>query len=219
MKKILRIVLLVVLALTSLGQPTKIMAEEKEVQGELPVRVDGPEGTIVVEAWPDVSDPYTNDGPLPNPSSMTFTGEETFYLPFTDVGNYVYKVYQKESGETEDAIYDETFYKIYVLVTYDAEGNLEYAMEAMTNGSEKEKPAEICFVNEEVIHPTPTPTATPAPSESPKPTIVPSPTPTPKSKGKDAPYTSDNTNLMMYGGILLGALVIVGILLKTRSKN
>lgn len=148
MKKVSRLLLFLLIAVGSILQPIQAMAAGNPVTATIPVKVEGPEGTITVSNYPEVEDPYRNDGPLPTTPSKKFSGEETFDIVFTEVGNYVYKIEQSPQGRQGHDTFDDTFYKYFITVTYDADGNLTYAAEAMTNGRESEKPDEICFVNE-----------------------------------------------------------------------
>lgn len=69
--------------------------------------------------------------------------------------------------------------------------------------------------------PTPTPTPSPTPSPTPTPSITPpppvrTPTPTPRTW---VPNTGDNFNVWLYGGILIGAVVLIGLALYMLRKK
>ena len=100
------------------------------------------------------------DYPIPDKDSIIVTnGEGSFFITFTEPGDYTYFVFQKK-GDGEGVIYDETEYEIHINVmnkdsdsdetrpAQDSEEELMYYMSVNYKDTDK-KPTVIMFVNEQ----------------------------------------------------------------------
>ena len=88
-----------------------------------------------------------------------------FELHVTEPGTYVYRIGQKK-GSSEEIIYEETQYDVYVYVVNSEQGELSHSL-SVVNAKNDEKPDEIIFQNK--MKPVPTPEPDPDPPEEPKP--------------------------------------------------
>lgn len=99
--------------------------------------------------------------PQPEKSSIELKdGEGSFFVTFTEPGDYTYRVYQ-EKGDNEDTLYDDTAYEIHISVmnkgwdsgesqqSIDEKAELIYYMSVNYVGN-NEKPSVIMFANKPV---------------------------------------------------------------------
>lgn len=184
MKKLFKITSSILLMLSVLFTP--VFAETNSFEIEIPVKIEGMSGHVVIEG-------DTTEG-LPEETSKIISEKDSFLLSFKDVlpgSKYHYQVKQIEGNET-NVKYDDQVYDVWVEFFYVGD-KMAYVV-YLSEGELPTKPVEVCFVNERLIVPTPTPTPTPSPtpssSPSPTPSHSPSPSPTPTTNPTQTPSAS-----------------------------
>lgn len=128
MRKVLKgLTTLILTLLMMIGNIHFIMAAYTPAKLPVTVKVRGVQGTVQVSNWPGtMKDPrYRTDGPLPSVTETTIGAERTydFEFEFSDFGNYVYKIEEPASLNTDPSVeYDKRVYRFYITVIDDGTG-------------------------------------------------------------------------------------------------
>lgn len=167
---------------------------EVQVAGE-----DAPSRTefcVVLEA-------LSEDAPMPTETSVTLDKGTAAFGPvsYTVPGDYRYKIYQI-AAEQDFFTYDDTVYTVTVRVVNAENGALEAEIRAIEDGK-SDKADAILFCNEYDPPVIETETETEAAAK----------------KQTDTPKTGDETNLVLWAGLLAVSALIAAILAFERRRR
>ena len=164
---------IIMLLLLMMAMPILAFAAEIAT-AEIPFTIKNAPGTVIIEA--------VQDAPLPEQTELEGVSEGKFEIPFSQPGDYYYKIYQKP-GTQQGVTYDSTVYSVCISVFVKEDGEM-YTVAAVNIEGSSQKAEGIEFEN--------TPSESTVPSESSKPG---EPT-TPNSSG--TPKTGDDSNLSLW---------------------
>ena len=137
-------VMAILLCMWLAGVSIPVRAEEKGAEIQIPVIMQGTEGTIVLKA-------EETDAPLPEQTELTVKkGGQAKFGPirYDQPGDYHYRIYQR-TGKEENVTYDASAHLVTVRVTNGDHGQLEACLWCQKEGNEN-KLDSITFSNKRV---------------------------------------------------------------------
>ena len=204
-----RLITVITLLLFLIAIPIHVFAAGAETTAEISFTVKNAPSTVVVEA--------IHNEPLPEQTVFEGVSAGRFEFSFTEPGDYYYKIYQKQSTES-NVIYDSTVYEVCISVFVNEAGEL-YSVSAVNVKDSSEKTDKIVFENTSSELGS-EPSSEPSQEPNSEPSTESATTESEHSNSdSNAPQTGDNNNLVLWIVLLLASLFGLTWFLFMRKKS
>lgn len=190
-----RLIIVITLLLLLIAIPIHVFAAEVTT-AEISFTVKNASSTVVAEA--------VHNEPMPAQTAFEGVSAGRFEFSFTEPGDYYYKIYQKQSTES-NVTFDSTVYEVCISVFVNEAGEF-YSVSAVNVEDSSEKTDKIVFENTSSELGS-EPSSEPRQEPNSKPSTESATTASELSNSdSNTPQTGDNNNLVLWIVLLLASL-------------